>query len=72
MSGPGNIYTEDTSMEIHKQYGRNTDEGTGKEEGNVTVILILQPWKVRLGEVSSRQWGSALKVNSAKFNFLNA
>ena len=67
MSSPGNIYREDTSMEIHKQYRRNTDEGTRKEEGNVTVSL-----KVRLGEVSSRQWVSALKINSAKFNFLNA
>lgn len=41
MLGPGNIYKEDTSMEVHKRYKKNTDQGTRKEEGNVTAILVL-------------------------------
>ena len=55
MSGPGNVYREDTLTERLRWYKRNTDDGTRKEESNVTAILILQPWNVRFGEVSSQQ-----------------
>lgn len=62
---------QDTFISTHKQLKRNIDEGTKKEGGNAIVILILQMWKLRLRKVSSWQEVNALKINSAKFSFLN-